>query len=181
VTLSGSGHYSIRTERAYVDWIRRYILFHAKRHPTAMGAAEVGAFLTHLAVERDVSSSTQNQALNALVFLYDKVLEQPLGEVHGVVRAAESQTRCRTRSSGRPLPSCDRARLRKVSDEVLCALSVYCVCDSLAHRAGCGRPDRRGLFDPPAGRLQRLDPGLRASGKPDKAPVEGEQPRSARA
>lgn len=81
-------HYSIRTEQAYVDWIRRYILFHAKRHPKAMGAAEVGAFLTHLAVERDVSSSTQNQALNALVFLYDKVLEQPLGEVHGVVRAA---------------------------------------------------------------------------------------------
>jgi len=63
-------HYSIRTEEAYVDWIKRYILFHDKRHPREMGSAEIEAFLTHLAVERQVSASTQNQALNALMFLY---------------------------------------------------------------------------------------------------------------
>jgi hypothetical protein len=62
-------HYSIRTEQAYVDWIRRFILFHGKRHPNELGEAEVGRFLTWLAVERNVAPSTQNQALNALVFL----------------------------------------------------------------------------------------------------------------
>ena len=62
-------HYSIRTEDAYVDWTRRFILFHAKRHPLEMGEPEVVAFLTHLAVERDVAASTQNQALCALLFL----------------------------------------------------------------------------------------------------------------
>ena len=67
-------HYSIRTERAYVDWIRRYILFHGKRHPGEMGATEVEAFLTHLAVAGNVASATQNQALSALLFLYKEVL-----------------------------------------------------------------------------------------------------------
>lgn len=84
-------HYSRRTEDAYLGWIRRYILFHDKRHPAEMGPAEVGQFLTHLAVAREVSSSTQNQALNALVFLYGKVLEAPLGEIGSVVRAKTSQ------------------------------------------------------------------------------------------
>lgn len=56
-------HYSIRTERAYADWIKRYILFHHKRHPRELGAAEVESFLTHLAVDRNVSASTQNQAI----------------------------------------------------------------------------------------------------------------------
>jgi len=79
--------YSIRTERAYVDWVKRYICFHEKRHPAEMGEAEVVAFLTHLAVARKVSPSTQNQALNALVFLYRHVLEHPLGELQGAVRA----------------------------------------------------------------------------------------------
>lgn len=81
-------HYSLRTEQAYLMWVRRFILFHGKRHPTEMGAAEVGAFLTHLAVDRRVAPATQNQALNALAFLYAKVLERPLGDVPGVVRAA---------------------------------------------------------------------------------------------
>ena len=81
-------HYSLRTEQAYLMWVRRFILFHGKRHPAEMGAVEVGAFLTHLAVARDVAPATQNQALNALAFLYGKVLEQPLGNVAGVVRAA---------------------------------------------------------------------------------------------
>ena len=67
-------HYSRRTEEAYTSWIRRFILYHGKRHPTEMGEPEVVAFLTHLAVEGRVSASTQNQALSALLFLYGKVL-----------------------------------------------------------------------------------------------------------
>ncbi len=80
-------HYSIRTERAYLGWIRRFILFHGKRHPQQMGGREVARFLTYLAVERRVSPATQNQALNALNFLYRVVLERPLGELEGMVRA----------------------------------------------------------------------------------------------
>src|SRR5580658_8821697 len=67
-------HYSPRTEEAYVQWIRAFIAFHRRRHPRDMGAAEVTAFLNHLAVERHVSASTQNQALCALIFLYHRVL-----------------------------------------------------------------------------------------------------------
>jgi len=67
-------HYSRRTEKAYVDWIKRYIFFHHKRHPMEMGAAEVTAFLTSLAVQGTVAASTQNQALSALLFLYREVL-----------------------------------------------------------------------------------------------------------
>ncbi|MBM4383521.1 MAG: integron integrase [Deltaproteobacteria bacterium] len=82
---------SPRTERSYVDWIRRFILFHGKRHPAELGAEEIAAFLTHLAVDAKVSASTQNQALNALVFLYREVLARELGEIPGVVRARTSQ------------------------------------------------------------------------------------------
>jgi site-specific recombinase XerD len=67
-------HYSIRTERSYINWMRRYILFHDKRHPQDMGPAEIEAFLTHLAVQGKVARSTQNQAFNALLFLYREVL-----------------------------------------------------------------------------------------------------------
>jgi integron integrase len=74
-------HYSIRTEEAYVNWIKRYIYFHNVRHPAEMGAPEVQAFLTHLAVKEDVAASTQNQALSALLFLYREVLNQDLGPV----------------------------------------------------------------------------------------------------
>ena len=80
-------HYSLRTEETYVHWIRRFILFHRKRHPRDMGAPEVGEFLTHLAVNGHVASSTQNQALNAIVFLYRHVLECELGDFAGFVRA----------------------------------------------------------------------------------------------
>ena len=83
-------HYSLRTEQSYVGWIRRYILFHGKRHPGDLGAAEVEAFLSHLAVERNVSSSTQNQALAALLFLYREVLELELPWLDGVTRAKPS-------------------------------------------------------------------------------------------
>jgi hypothetical protein len=67
-------HYSIRTEQTYLDWIKRYILFHGKQHPQEMGATEVEAFLTHLAVAGKVAASTQNQAKSALLFLYREVL-----------------------------------------------------------------------------------------------------------
>lgn len=68
-------HYSIRTEQAYVQWIRRFILFHGKRHPREMGGEELTAFLSHLATQRNVAASTQNQALNAILFLYRDVLK----------------------------------------------------------------------------------------------------------
>ena len=72
-------HYSIRTEQAYLGWIRQFILFHGKRHPAELGDREVSAFLTYLAQQRNVAAATQNQALNALVFMYRHVLEKPLG------------------------------------------------------------------------------------------------------
>ena len=84
-------HYSIRTEKAYWYWIRYFIRFHKLRHPAEMGAVEVNAFLSWLAVEREVAAATQNLALNALVFLYARVLQQPLGEVGEVVRAKRAR------------------------------------------------------------------------------------------
>ncbi|RME11273.1 MAG: integron integrase [Ardenticatenia bacterium] len=80
-------HYSYRTEQAYIQWIKRYILFHNKRHPKEMGAPEIEAFLTHLAVEEHVAASTQNQALSALFFLYRDVLGQDLDLSINAVRA----------------------------------------------------------------------------------------------
>lgn len=77
-------HYSIRTEQAYLHWIRRYILFHGKRHPQELGAAEFRAFLSYLAVQGKVSASTQNQALNAILFLYREVLKIALLWLKGV-------------------------------------------------------------------------------------------------
>jgi len=84
-------HYSLRTETQYVQWIKRFILFHDKRHPQEMGAAEVEAFLTHLAVVGKVSASTQNQALSALLFLYKEVLSIDLPWLDKVVRAKQPQ------------------------------------------------------------------------------------------
>lgn len=80
-------HYSIRTEEAYVQWVRRYIYFHGKRHPADLGEHHVNQFLSHLAVKGRVAASTQNQALCALVFLYRHVLEKELGEFGEIVRA----------------------------------------------------------------------------------------------
>jgi len=80
-------HYSIRTEQAYVLWIKRYILFHNKRHPRDMGKPEIEAFLTHLAVDLKVASSTQNQALSAIFFFYRDVLKKELGWLDDVERA----------------------------------------------------------------------------------------------
>jgi integron integrase len=80
-------HYSIRTERTYRGWIRRFILFHDKRHPREMGAVEVGRFLSDLAVTHRVAASTQNQAFNALLFLYREVLHLDWGQLGEVERA----------------------------------------------------------------------------------------------
>lgn len=107
-------HYSRRTEKAYVHWIRRYVFFHGKRHPADMGAPEVSAFLTALAVEHRVSASTQNQALSALLFLYRAVLGVDLPWLDEVVRAKRPQ----------PLPV------------VLTRQKVYAVLRELSGRAG---------------------------------------------
>ena len=80
-------HYSLRTERTYCDWIARFIRFHQMRHPGEMREAEMSEFLTHLARSENVSASTQNQALSALLFLYRHVLEQELPWLEDVVRA----------------------------------------------------------------------------------------------
>ena len=84
-------HYSLRTEQAYVDWIRRFILFNHKRHPTEMGGPEVEAFLTHLAVVGKVAASTQNQARSALLFLYKEVLNQALPWMEDIAPAQRPQ------------------------------------------------------------------------------------------
>ena len=84
-------HYSLRTEEAYLQWVRRFILFHGKWHPENMGEPEVAAFLTHLAVERNVAAATQNQALSAIVFLYSHVLGHELDWLKNVTRAKRPQ------------------------------------------------------------------------------------------
>jgi len=85
------GHYSYRTEQTYIAWIKRYIVFHGKRHPGDMGKAEIEAFLTYLAVERHVAASTQNQALGAILFLYRSVLGIDVAWMTDVVRAKRSK------------------------------------------------------------------------------------------
>ena len=84
-------HYSYKTEESYVHWIRRFIFFHNKRHPAEMGEKEIAQFLSRLASELHVSASTQNQALNAILFLYREVLRKEIGYVDGVVRAKNSR------------------------------------------------------------------------------------------
>jgi integron integrase len=83
-------HYSIRTEEAYVQWVKRFIFFHNKRHPDEMGRPEIEAFLTNLAVQGKVAASTQNQALNAIVFLYKEVLKREVGQFEKLVWAKRS-------------------------------------------------------------------------------------------
>jgi integron integrase len=84
-------HMSYRTEEAYLNWVKRFILFHDKRHPKDMGAQEIRAFLVHLAVHENVAASTQNGALNALLFLYRYVLKQPFPELGTIERAKRPQ------------------------------------------------------------------------------------------
>src|SRR6266511_3070368 len=80
-------HLSLRTEEAYRNWIKRFIFFHSKQHPRELGAEAVRSFLTHLAVNEHVAASTQNQAFNALLFLYKQVLQMELPRIEGVERA----------------------------------------------------------------------------------------------
>jgi len=84
-------HYSIRTEEAYLDWIKRYIFFHHKRHPAEMGESEMEQFLNHLAVQKKVAAATQNQALSALVFLYREVLDKEIGWMDNLERAKQPE------------------------------------------------------------------------------------------
>lgn len=85
-------HYSLRTEQTYKDWIKRYILFHGKRHPKDMGAPEIQSFITHLATEKNVAASTQNQALSAVLFLYRHVLQTEIDLPSDIIRAQKSKT-----------------------------------------------------------------------------------------
>ena len=84
-------HYSLRTEATYIQWIKRFILFHGKRHPLEMGEQEITVFLTHLAVDKHVSPSTQNQALAAILFLYKEVLARELDWMDEIVRAKRTE------------------------------------------------------------------------------------------
>jgi integrase len=126
-----------------VDWVRRFILFHGKRHPNELGETEVGEFLTWLAVERNVALSTQNQALNALVFLYRHVIKRPLGDIVNATHAKKpkrlpvvlthDETRrlfrnldgnhwlpvCLLYGSGLPLMECLRLRVKDLDFEHL--------------------------------------------------------------
>ena len=82
-----SRHYSIRTEQTYCQWVKRFIFFHKMRHPAEMCESEINAFLTHLSVKEKISSSTQTQALSALLFLYRYVLDREIGDLGKVIRA----------------------------------------------------------------------------------------------
>lgn len=84
-------HYSIRTEQAYTDWIKKFILFHGKKHPKDMGETEISQYISFLAVKKNVAASTQNQALNAIVFLYKQVLNRELGDFGSMQRAKRSK------------------------------------------------------------------------------------------
>jgi integron integrase len=85
-----SRYYSIRTEQAYIDWIKRLILFHGKKHPAELNDEDIARFLSYLATRRNVAPSTQKQALNAINFLYKVVLDRPLGRIKGVARPTKS-------------------------------------------------------------------------------------------
>src|SRR5262249_31893301 len=128
---SRTRRFSRRTEDAYHDWCRRFILFHHKRHPQEMAEPEVNAFLNHLAVDRDVAASTQNQALAALLFLYDAVLAHPLDQLC-IVRA--------TRPKRLPVVLA-RHEVRLILDERHGVPKLVCTLLSCTGRGcGCSRP-----------------------------------------
>ena len=80
-------HYALNTEISYLSWIKRFMLFHKKRRPSSMGEREIGEFLTHLAIDRNIAGTTQNSALNAIVFLYKQVLKKEIGLISNIQRA----------------------------------------------------------------------------------------------
>ena len=106
---------SLRTEESYVQTIRRFILFHGKRHPAAMGATEIAEFLSHLALERHVSASTQNQAFSAILFLYQDVLRIRLAQIDEVVRARAPRRHERARAGPYNAGACARSSSRRPS------------------------------------------------------------------
>ncbi len=93
-------HMSLSTEKSYVSWIRRFILYHGKSHPKDMAEPEINAFLSHLAADRHVSASTQNQALSAILFLYRAVLEKELGDFGDLIRAKRPRANTLHHESG---------------------------------------------------------------------------------
>jgi integron integrase len=162
-------HYSLRTEEAYTRWVRRYVEFHGMRHPREMGAAQVSAFLSHLATRGRVAASTQNQALNALVFLYRHVLEQPLDTLDDLIRAKKPRrlptvfTREEVDRTLAQLKGCNRlvasllygSGLRLLEALRLRVRDLDFAMAQLVVRDGKGRKDRVGLLP------QRLVPALR--------------------
>ena len=110
--------YSLRTEQAYLDWIRCFILFHGKRHPRHMGEQEIVAFLTHLATKQNVSASTQNQALSALLFLYQQFLDRKLGRLDGALRVTRPARMpvVLTRAEVRALPAHAQPQYRLMAE-----------------------------------------------------------------
>ena len=156
-------NYSYATEKTYIGWIRRYILFHQKRHPAEMGKAEIEAFLTYLAVDGNVAPSTQNQALHALLFLYRDVLEQPIaGNVEALqARVASATTDCSdcggdaacAHPSGGRLPPDRAAALRQRATRTrvpVAARQGHRLCSPGDHRAQ--RQRRQGSSDDAAGK-----------------------------
>jgi integron integrase len=168
-------HYSPRTEKAYRFWVKRFILFHDKRHPVELGAPEIEAFLNHLAVDDEVAASTQNQALNAIVFLYRRVLLLDYPKLEGLIRARKPRRLPVVLSprevravldrldgtsrlvagllygSGLRLLECVRLRVKDVDFEAL----------EIRLRAGKGNKDRvtplpRALVDPLTAHLARV-------------------------
>jgi hypothetical protein len=127
-------HYSIRTEHSYVEWVRRYVLYHGKRHPRELGPREVEAFLTHLAVAGKVSASTQNQAKGALLFIYREVLEQQLPWLEGLW-ARKRGIACRLHSRGRRVARCCAACRGRPAWWPVCSTAAVC---ASWKRCGCG-------------------------------------------
>jgi site-specific recombinase XerD len=133
-------HYSMRTEATYVDWVRRFIRFHELRHPREMGAVEVTAFLAHLATERQVSASTQNQAKSAILFLYQRVLKIELPWLGDIAQAKAS-----TRLPVVLTHSEVRALMQGISDA---SSKSGMILDSAVDRSfALGNPDEYSLFN----------------------------------
>ena len=132
-------HYSRRTERAYAQWVKRFVLFHGKRHPSEMGAAEVSAFLSHLAVEGRVSASTQNQALAALLFLYRQVLGAPALRARGAGARARAAAPARRADAGRGARA---ARARSTAKPRLVGALLYGVGPAAARVPAAAREGR---------------------------------------
>ena len=133
-TFMRARRYSLRTEEAYLDWIRRFILFHGKRHPRDLGEQEITEFLTDLAAHRHVAASTQNQALSALLFLYQQFFERKLGRSTGPY-ARRVRRGCRWCSRVRRCARCWRMSRRRTASSPISFTEAVCVCSK---RCGCG-------------------------------------------